>query len=351
MSDLQRNEPSAEASERKEAYLARVSHVQMGLMPRNFEEGLRMAELYSRSTIVPTEYRGNPGNAFIAIEMGMSVGLFPAQALQSITVINGRPCIWGDGMLGVVVASPVFESIEEQLKDGIATCTVKRKNWTNLVSRSFSVDDAKKAGLWNKPGSWQSNPNRMLQMRARAFALRDVFADVLRGIASAEEMLDVNAPTVETKPDPAVLLRNDLNCSPEQWDRILTLWDTLDVSQPKRILMAKQYAGRPEQLLEALALQLPVPVPSAIAAPEIAPPPVVVTRPAKRRLAKARAEGMATPSPAPIPQVDPEPETAAVMTCPHNIDLREPCDQCIAEADAAKAAGKPFLASKDAIPF
>ena len=58
--------------------------------------------------------------------------------------------------------------------------------------REFSMQDAKQAGLTGKQGPWSQYPRRMLQMRARAFALRDVFADVLRGVHVAEEAQDIS---------------------------------------------------------------------------------------------------------------------------------------------------------------
>jgi hypothetical protein len=83
----------------------------------------------------------------------------------------------------------VCEYITESTTDTEAVCTVKRKGEPEQ-SRTFSVDDAKKAGLWGKSGPWTQYPKRMLQMRARGFACRDVFADVLRGISVAEEVQD-----------------------------------------------------------------------------------------------------------------------------------------------------------------
>jgi hypothetical protein len=59
------------------------------------------------------------------------------------------------------------------------------------VVRTFSQDDAKTAGLWGKQGPWSQYPKRMLQLRARGFALRDAFPDALRGIHSADESRDM----------------------------------------------------------------------------------------------------------------------------------------------------------------
>src|SRR3546814_15381125 len=57
------------------------------------------------------------------------------------------------------------------------------------------MDDAKKAGLAGKQGPGSQYPQRMRQMRARAWAMRDGFADVLKGIGIAEEVRDF--PVVE----------------------------------------------------------------------------------------------------------------------------------------------------------
>src|SRR3546814_15538068 len=46
-----------------------------------------------------------------------------------------------------------------------------------------------------KQGPWSQYPQRMRQMRARAWAMRDGFADVLKGIGIAEEVRDF--PVVE----------------------------------------------------------------------------------------------------------------------------------------------------------
>ena len=71
------------------------------------------------------------------------------------------------------------------------TCTVRRRGVESPISATFSLDDAKAAGLLSKPGPWQEYRTRMLQMRARAWALRAGFADVLRGVALAEESQDI----------------------------------------------------------------------------------------------------------------------------------------------------------------
>ena len=52
------------------------------------------------------------------------------------------------------------------------------------------MKDAKRAGLWGKPGPWTQYPRQMLFNRARAFAYRHAFADALFGVGFREEEED-----------------------------------------------------------------------------------------------------------------------------------------------------------------
>jgi hypothetical protein len=121
------------------------------------------------------------------------------QSIQNIAVINGRPSVWGDALLALCQSHPAFEDIQETDDGDTATCVIKRRG-RSPVSRSFSMDDAKRAGLLGKQGPWSSYPARMRQMRARGFALRDAFADALRGLSSGEEQEDIlRAEVVQPK--------------------------------------------------------------------------------------------------------------------------------------------------------
>ena len=162
------------------------------LAPKDLDEAMRFADMLAGSSIVPKDYIGKPGNCLVAIQWGMELGLQPMQAMQSIAVINGRPSLWGDAMLALVKAHPAFEWIKEECDGTVATCTIKRRGEPEVV-QSFSLEEAKRAGLTGKQGPWTQYPKRMLQMRARGFALRDAFPDALRGVVSAEEARDTPA--------------------------------------------------------------------------------------------------------------------------------------------------------------
>lgn len=169
----------------------------ISLVPQDLGQALTFAEALSRSTIIPNDYQKNPGNILVAMLQGMELGLGPLQALQGIAVINGRPALWGDALLAVVQGSGLLEKFIETQTDVSATCTVKRRGMPEEVTVTFTKEDAITAGLWNKKGyngkptPWVNYPKRMMQMRARSWALRDTFADVLRGIRTAEEERDI----------------------------------------------------------------------------------------------------------------------------------------------------------------
>ena len=159
------------------------------LSPQTFDQALTFSKYLADSDLVPKDFKGRPGNCLVAIQWGAEIGLQPLQALQNLAVINGRPALWGDAVIALVRSSPACEYVLETQTDTLATCKVKRRGEPEQV-RTFSMDDAKKAGLVGKQGPWSQYPKRMMQMRARAFALRDVFPDVLRGLPVAEEVMD-----------------------------------------------------------------------------------------------------------------------------------------------------------------
>ncbi|MFM9922720.1 hypothetical protein VLK31_07000 [Variovorax sp. H27-G14] len=169
---------------------------QFDLSPQTFEQALTFANYMADSDMVPKDFKGKPGNCLIAMQWGFEVGLKPLQALQGIAVINGRPSIWGDALLSLVLSSPVCKDVVERYEgtgdDFRAVCIAQRHGRTDKVAE-FSLKDAKAAGLLGKQGPWTQYRDRMLKQRARAFALRDQFADVIKGLAVAEEAGDIPA--------------------------------------------------------------------------------------------------------------------------------------------------------------
>jgi hypothetical protein len=169
----------------------------MTFSPRNFDEVWFLAGVFASSGgMVPECFRGEREAAAMAVMWGLELGISPLQAIQGIAIIGGRPAIWGDLLHALVLTHPDFESFKEEtiLDNGVivgARCTTKRKGF-EAVTRQFTMEDAANANLLKKD-TWVKYRTRMLQMRARSWAHRDAMPHAIRGLASADELIDVDA--------------------------------------------------------------------------------------------------------------------------------------------------------------
>lgn len=170
---------------------------EMAIRPKDLEQAWRYAEMVWPSGTAPESYDSDPKKIIIGVLASLELGVAPMTGLRNIAIINKRPAIWGD--LAIALCQKVIKSFEhtytgnEGEDDYTCHVTIWRKGQDAPYTGSFSVKDAKRAGLWMNPRKqpWVMYPNRMLFNRARAFALRDGFADCLAGLAIAEEVQDL----------------------------------------------------------------------------------------------------------------------------------------------------------------
>ena len=152
-----------------------------------------------------------PEIALIRLQAGLELGLTPIWSLTNIMVTNGRPSVWGDALLGLVLARPdcedVIETFEGEGDQLTAVCEVHRRGRKPII-RKFSVSDAKRAGLHGR-NVHNAYPQRMLQMRSRSWACRDAFADALRGLGVIEELRDIEPRATVQREKPAIVLPDE----------------------------------------------------------------------------------------------------------------------------------------------
>jgi len=256
------------------------------IVPTTIDEAWRLAQLAVAAGWTPFK---SAETAVAAILHGMEVGLPPMMALQSIAMINGRPSVWGDAALGLCERSGLLDDHEEFM-EGVeftdswkAVCLVHRKG-KKPKKGEFSVAEAKRAQLWAKPGPWQGYAKRMLQMRARAFALRDAFPDVLKGLAIIEEQQDVPMQDgISLQPPPPPIGHNRPPADEVIIDAVVeTDGGSVQVGAPREIpVPANQNEPAPEPESEDVppedmpqeAPQTPPAPPPPPPAPEPPPPP------------------------------------------------------------------------------
>lgn len=158
------------------------------IIPQSIEDVYRVAKCIAESGLAPQGMR-TAEQVTVAILTGLEIGLPPMFAIQKIAVINGRPSIWGDAVPALLWARGF--KLHEWHEGETAHCEVTRPDGS-VIARSFSVAQAKRAGLWDKAGPWKQYPDRMLQMRARGLACRDGAPDVLSGLYLAEETQEID---------------------------------------------------------------------------------------------------------------------------------------------------------------
>lgn len=202
------------------------------IIPQSIEDVFRVAKGVVLSGLAPealvSKKSGDAAVAAIAIAImsGAELGLKPMVALRSFTVINGRPALYGDGLINVIRQSGRASYLRTgcDIRDGkmVGWCEAKRSDTEEEKRVEFSQADAVRAGLWSdqpiikkngqngpyeKPNDspWFRYPQRMLAWRAAGWCLRELFGDVLGGIRDefeAEE-IQVEQQQIMAPPPPA----------------------------------------------------------------------------------------------------------------------------------------------------
>lgn len=148
------------------------------------------------STILPTAYRGNAANAFVAAETGAALGLEPLQALASIAVINGRATLSSDLMAAVIRRAGHTLRIVENSPESVTATLIRADDKKFEFTVTWDKDKAVKAGLWGQKGPWSQYPTQMLRARAITEVARQGASEALMGMIYSPE--DFGATITDT---------------------------------------------------------------------------------------------------------------------------------------------------------
>lgn len=155
--------------------------------PHDMKSALEFARVAVESGLVPSAVN-TPQKAFIILVTGAELGLPPMQALRSIHVIEGRPCLSAELIVALVKRSPEcvwFRLVESTCE--VARYATLRRGEPEQTKFSFSMDDAQRASLTNKR-VWRNYPDAMLRARASTALARAVYPDLLSGVYLPDEL-------------------------------------------------------------------------------------------------------------------------------------------------------------------
>lgn len=177
----------------------------LAIVPRSFTEITSMAETLSKSSLLPKALVGKMPEVAMMIQTGLELGLAPTTALRTIHIIEGKPVLSADLMVGLVLSRGVAEYFK-LVEETATSVTWETKRVGQDPQRfTWSHEDTKTAALNNKD-NWRLYPRQMRRARCKAILARDVYPDVLAGIYEEHEAreLDVGGPApkaYEREPD------------------------------------------------------------------------------------------------------------------------------------------------------
>lgn len=187
----------------------------MFLDMRAFENAQRIAKCLAQSNFVPDRYKGNVADCTVAVGLGMELGISPITLMRGIYLVHGRPELDGKLVIALLnVKGPYKGGVHFELngEGDSRECTAwaERRDTGTKDSATVSVQMAKDQGWWNRPGSyWPKMTEQMLKYRSATFLARANCPEILYGMYTRDESVDMGM-RAETKKPAAVNLTERL---------------------------------------------------------------------------------------------------------------------------------------------
>lgn len=164
-----------------------------------FEAGQRIANMFSQSNLVPSNFKGDIGSCLIALNMANRMGADPLQVMQSLYIVHGKPSFSSAFLIACFNRCGRFSTIRYRMqgtkgKDnwGCVAYSAELSTGEVVEGVEVTIGMAKAEGWYNKTGSkWQTMPELMLRYRAATFLIRSVAPDIALGFPTTEEAIDI----------------------------------------------------------------------------------------------------------------------------------------------------------------
>ena len=163
----------------------------------SFEFAQRQAKSLCQSQLVPTQYQGQQGlsNCLVALEMSKRMNLSPLTVMQNLNIIHGKPSWSAQFIASTIMSCGRFSNFDYLVKGQGETlevqCVATRLEDKKQVKGSaVSMRMARQEG-WTKNSKYSSMPELMLRNRAATFFGRQYIPDLLLGVQTSEEVIDI----------------------------------------------------------------------------------------------------------------------------------------------------------------
>jgi hypothetical protein len=171
---------------------------------RAFEDAQRIAKALASSTLIPPQFQGQQGfaNCLVALEIAGRMNISPFLCMQHLHIIHGRPSWSSAFIIAMVNGCGRFTPLRFEVSgegDSLACYAVATdiKTDQELKGPTITMAMAKKEGWATKSGSkWITMPELMIRYRSAAFWGRLFAGDLLVGLQTQEEVIDVESVKV-----------------------------------------------------------------------------------------------------------------------------------------------------------
>lgn len=188
------------------------------------------------ASILPESYRDNPANVLIAVGLGQSMGLSPAESLYRIAVIKGKPSASAELIAANVrkAGHRLRVQVQEDPPRAVAEIT-RADDPESPITITRDMAWAQRMGLASEP-NYKKQPATMLSYRAITAAARLACPEALYGVAYTPDELS-EAP--DARPTQRVTAADILPAQPEAPTPAEDVHDAEVVDEPEGITPAQ----------------------------------------------------------------------------------------------------------------
>lgn len=211
-----------------------------------FDHAQRVAKMLSSSSLIPKEFQGNIQNTMIALEMANRIGASPLMVMQNLYIVHGKPSWSSSFIIAALNSCKKFSPIRFEVSgegDAMAcyAWAYELSTKEKIIGPTVSMKMAKAEGWVDKNGSkWKTMPDLMIRYRSAAFFGRLYAPEIMMGMHTHEEVVDVEAQIIST--NGRAQLEDSVTIEDLQrlYDEKLPLMNKAQMDSAKRIIENKE---------------------------------------------------------------------------------------------------------------